>query len=682
MFFQFIRQNSKRSRRENGLFFVSLLVSIVAFYIILSLPQQDVMLFLKQMESDAVNRLLSLIPVFYGFSLCILFFLIYYASKFELDRRRHEFGVLQMMGMRRGKLFALLLAEDAGSSILALMIGLPTGLLLSELISLITARCVGLGIIGHSFTFSLQAVYGTAIGFFLIKFTAFLILSGKIAGQEIGSLLSAPVQKTKKQIPLRIYVCALLAGILFLAAAYQMAIDGRAWIGIAEMGTALGFGLLGTFLFFFGFRIILSFWIRHGRHNQPLAIFNIRQLTETVMNRSNSLAVSSLLLLASLCCFGAGIAIAYFYSGSEPHTLDYTFSEDAAYVQDALASQKLDFAFADLFEIKTGYIRTTTDYENAFAMDTVIEALSKCPPSKERDILLSDLNYTSYPHLIALSGYNRLLSMADLPTLDLHTGEAAVYMDHDFATEEKQTLFNLILSQKPETNLDGETLRLTGNVQTTSLVTDRSITLSFALIVPDEAFDYYTKGDYDAYINGILDDEYTQGKSLLSAISDMNQKLNQTRLVYESYLQNMGRQLFYVVAASYITLYLALIFSIIANTVIGVQFLMGQHTSGRRYQTLIRLGADYPSLCQSAKKQINWHFGFPTAVAAVSSLFGVQSLFTGLLSSRVQNSLTEMTWVAAAMIIAVCMIEWCYMAAVKRSSSRYLLTLMKPNREE
>ena len=94
MFFQFIRQNGKRSRRENGLFFVSLLVSIVAFYIILSLPQQDVMLFLKQMESAAVNRLLSLIPVFYGFSLCILFFLIYYASKFELDRRRHEFGVL------------------------------------------------------------------------------------------------------------------------------------------------------------------------------------------------------------------------------------------------------------------------------------------------------------------------------------------------------------------------------------------------------------------------------------------------------------------------------------------------------------------------------------------------------------------------------------------------------------
>ena len=39
---------------------------------------------LREMESDAVNRLLSLIPVFYVMTLVILFFLIYFASKFQL----------------------------------------------------------------------------------------------------------------------------------------------------------------------------------------------------------------------------------------------------------------------------------------------------------------------------------------------------------------------------------------------------------------------------------------------------------------------------------------------------------------------------------------------------------------------------------------------------------------------
>ena len=77
MFIQLIKRNSRRSRKENGLFFASLLISIIAFYIILALPHQDVMLFLAKMESDAVDRLLSLIPAFYGLTLIILFFLIY-----------------------------------------------------------------------------------------------------------------------------------------------------------------------------------------------------------------------------------------------------------------------------------------------------------------------------------------------------------------------------------------------------------------------------------------------------------------------------------------------------------------------------------------------------------------------------------------------------------------------------
>ena len=93
MFYKLILRNSARSRKENGLFFSSLLISIIAFYIILSLPRQDVMLFLKRMESHAVDRLMTMIPVFFCVTLFLLFFLIYYAGKYQMDRRRHEFGV-------------------------------------------------------------------------------------------------------------------------------------------------------------------------------------------------------------------------------------------------------------------------------------------------------------------------------------------------------------------------------------------------------------------------------------------------------------------------------------------------------------------------------------------------------------------------------------------------------------
>lgn len=278
MFFELITRNSRRSRKENGLFFTTLLVSVIAFYIILSLSHQDVMLFLKTMESDAVNRLLTMIPVFYVMTLVVLFFLVYFASKFQLERRRHEFGMYLMMGMTRNRLFALLLAEDIRSSAIALLTGLPAGVLLSELISLVTARLVGLGIIGHRFTMSLDAILLTAAGFFLIKLAAFLILSVKISRREIGSLLAEKPEETKRQHPAPVYGLALFAGILCLGTAYYLAIRGISWYQIGMMGITVLLGFAGTLLFFYGLRYIFNLIIKSEKRDRRLHVFNVRQL--------------------------------------------------------------------------------------------------------------------------------------------------------------------------------------------------------------------------------------------------------------------------------------------------------------------------------------------------------------------------------------------------------------------
>lgn len=144
---------NKKNRKENRIYFVSLVIAIVAFYVILSLEKQDVMIFLKQMESDAVNHLLGLITGAYGFSLFLIFFLIYFAERYQLERRSHEYGLLLMLGMRRSRLFLWLMAEDLYNGTLALVIGLPAAVFLSEVISLVTAKLIGMGIIGHHFIF-------------------------------------------------------------------------------------------------------------------------------------------------------------------------------------------------------------------------------------------------------------------------------------------------------------------------------------------------------------------------------------------------------------------------------------------------------------------------------------------------------------------------------------------------
>ena len=71
----------------------------------------------------------------------------------------------------------------------------------------------------------------------------------------------------------------------------------------------------------------------------------------------------------------------------------------------------------------------------------------------------------------------------------------AVYLHYDFTTESRMDMLNRILSEHPETLLNGNSVYLTGKIQSVDLVTDRSITLSFALILPDEQFYNHIEGE-------------------------------------------------------------------------------------------------------------------------------------------------------------------------------------------
>src|SRR5690606_24287423 len=88
----------------------------------------------------------------------------------------------------------------------------------------------------------------------------------------------------------------------------------------------------------------------------------------------------------------------------------------------------------------------------------------------------------------------------------------------------------------------------------------------------------------------------------------------------------MGRQLFYTVAGSYTTLYLGVMFLIIAKSLLGLRFLMQQKSTRHRYFVVAMLGASVESLCWSARKQIWLYFSLVISVALISSIFGIWSM--------------------------------------------------------
>ena len=685
MFSKLIKRNSKKYRTNNGLYFSSMIISIIAFYIILSLSHQDVMIFLQKMESDAVNKLFNLIQVFYVASLLILLFLVYYASSMHIEERKHEFGVYLTLGMPRYKLFWMLMLEDFRNNIIALGIGLPIAVLISELISLITAKIVGLGIIGHKFSLSFSGIIFTIIGFMLVKLFAFIILSAKIARKEIGDLLTYTPSGTKKSLAKPFYIFSFIIGVIFLAKAYSNGISGKAWETLADMGITVSLGILGTILIFFGMRLFIDFMINLGS-KRKLHTYNFRQVQELVIQRSTALALCSLLIFTALSLFGAGASISGFNSNKQMHILDYTFKNDnptiardidANKVVNKLKEIGLESKFEKIIEVKIGRPKE----KGKISIEDIVNVLKEQGDSENIEALIRNFEqYDGSFNLISLSAYNELRRAAKLNDIELKDNEALLYMGQNFVVD--LDLMNKVVQKNPQVQIKGKTFKITEDVQILPLVTDREITLAIAFIVPDADFAKYTDGMYSSYVSGVLSQDIVEEKGLMQAISTTNEELDKYSIKYESYIQNIGRQLFFVVSASYITIYLAIIFLVVANTIIGVQFLMGQRKSYKRYQTLIHLGATYDTLCKSANKQINWYFGLPIAIAFINSFFGVRSLLKGFVPSSSGDNILKVLAITIVIIFILGIVELIYIGVVKRNSNKYLLSIMNPKREE
>src|SRR5699024_8465719 len=144
----------------------------------------------------------------------------------QLDGRRKELGMYLMLGMKRSRMFSMLMGETVFNSIVSLVIGLPVSLILTECVSLATAQGAGIGILGHKLSFSWTAVLWTAAGFFAVQLIAMFLLSIRFVRQEPASLLGPDVSRTQKVPKTNITgIITAIAGIIMLAAAYTLAIQ-------------------------------------------------------------------------------------------------------------------------------------------------------------------------------------------------------------------------------------------------------------------------------------------------------------------------------------------------------------------------------------------------------------------------------------------------------------------------
>lgn len=719
MFSRLIYRNAKRSRKENLIYFATLVTAVASFYIILSLGRQDVILFLKEFESDSIDKLLARMPIVYLFALFLLFFLILFANRYQLNRRSKEFGLYLMLGMRKERLVLQLLAEGFITSFLALIGGILIGGFLAEIISLTVSKLVGQGIIGHQISLSVGAIFFTIIGFLFIQLIALVILGGRLFNQEVHQLLYDQMDKKQDMGHVKGNVLHMLVGSVLLGVAYWIVLYRLMDFAGLLLFVALALGSLGTILFMKGFAKLLGLLTSLFKHKstKDLHTFTLRQFQENITNKSTSVAVTSILITLSIILIANGAStIIGFESAFSRHSsiYDFTVNGDNQKVEQFLTSEKMvpyveDLNLLEIGEMKYQDERGEDDLPLSLVeWSELREQLIRALPNNYKEQILSgemqgydissenpealnlfgilEIDATT-PYLIPESSYNGLLEAIGEKPLNLHSNEIALYFNPDFMPTDNldsmPVLDNILKKAAKEgqslMSINDQEVFIRPSTPMRGLVADRSVEIHSAFIVPDHMFESLLDTEtYALYWNFRIPQKMQDQQGLMKPMMEARDLLKSSGFEFESYLQNFGRQLFYVVAGSYTVLYMGFLFLMIACTVLALQFLTQMKQTGGRYVTLSMLGAKRHQMKKSMRRQVLWTFLLPMSLACVSGAVGIRAMIVFVMIHIEDNALLyPITFTFACIVIVFLVI---YGVAVARAADHEIDKLRwKPN---
>lgn len=306
-------RNVRRSARDYAIYFVTIALGVATFYAFNALGSQAVLLDALSSENQRVLGLLDLMMrVFSIVVVCVLGFLVVYANRFLIRRRKHEFGMYLLLGMGPGRVSAVLLLETLTVGLMSLVVGLSVGIALSQGLSFATAALMGTTMSKYRFIVSGEAVLLTVACFLGIFAVSALIDIVYVGRCRLSSLLathegSEHVGTTRLGLRVAGFVCS----VVVIALAYrELSINGLMHAD-GHFVAATVLMVAGTFLFFWsvaGFVVVVL--QRNGRiYLKNLAMFTTRQISSKINTAFASLAVVCVMLFFALTVSSVGLGL-------------------------------------------------------------------------------------------------------------------------------------------------------------------------------------------------------------------------------------------------------------------------------------------------------------------------------------------------------------------------------------
>lgn len=614
-------RNAKRSLKDYLIYLITITISfslILAFNLVAS--SDEVVKLSSGM--DTFKQVLVFINVVIVFVVC---FLINYTTRFMFEKRSKELGTYMLLGIKKKGIARLLVTENVLLGLFAFVLAVPFGFLLSQFISLVIIRLLGIPevifISMNMVSIGLMAVYVLAIYALVL-----LNLLRRIRKMTVHDFLYFEKKNEKKMFRSSkkrniVFVISVLLGaaalLLWNSRCNMEKMNEQETLTYLMISVCMLivsiYGVCSTCADMFLSLLLKSKKRKYQKNN----LFVARTFASKARTMSFTFGTLSVLILLSLLCLN--------FSSINKGVYQASIEQTSPYDVDVFDQEQ---PFDDWNE----YIRVIE--EDYTIKETVEFNIYEEPNHQIQDYY--DVQFYEFDPVMKVSEYNELRRLRNMEPIELKSNEY-------FLVTTRQLLYKVEDNENINTiRYADQELQLKG-IDTKSFWLTMNNTGRFTVIVPDE----YVQGLEISEQHLVVDTaEETTAKLEEKIRTDLDHLLvsvdEEGEKSVEYYRVNVRgtaieEQNTMTAMMASICLYIAFILISAVGTILAVQSLSDSTKYKYRYQTLRRLGVNDHSLFQTIRKQLLILFGVPVVYSVIASfcmLTSINNVYQILLASK------------------------------------------------
>ncbi|MFQ8661255.1 MAG: ABC transporter permease [Clostridia bacterium] len=619
MYFKLALKNVKKSFKDYAVYFFTLIVGVSIFYMFNSIESQTLMLELTNTKHEMLEtmaQVLSIISVFVAF---ILAFLIIYASGFLMKRRKKEFGIYMLLGMKKRKISRIILAETLLVGIISLIVGLVVGIGLSQLMSVVVANMFEANMTNFAFTFSSSALLKTCIYFAIIYLVIMIFNVISVNRCKLIDLINS--KKKSEQVKLKNMTLCVIIFLMAVAmlgyAYYNVTINRDNLVKQEQVLMQIILGIVSTFLIFWSLSGMLLKIVMTMKktYYKGINAFVTKQLSSKINTTVISTTIICLMLFVTICIFSTAMSLndAMNDKIAELPNVDIEINKNkdgnGCSIKEEFKQNNIDTE-KYFKEIHSLYIYSTNQVTQKDALGETIEEVLEENPSMK-------LALNEEEQMIKISEYNEIAKLLGKETFELENDQYIVISDQEYMSR----IRSRALKTNPILNINGKQYAPKyEEIKNISLEIDSDMKNTGIIVIPDNAVSEDMKAINKVFANYNTDDK----KEKLRIEDEVKKKLQNFGHTYSITRQELAdSSIGFGAMVVFLGLYLGIVFLISSGAIIALKELSESNDNKERYDVLRKIGCSEKVINRALFKQIGLFFLFPLLLAVIHSIPGI-----------------------------------------------------------